>query len=859
MSPAASYPGGAPLIAPEGRGLPELYRIGRMLARGASIDDALGDVAPVVQSLLAPRRVQIVYAASDQVRCVAWDHQGILARAERPASIGTLDLFEYFIHGAPRPSRSSYPPPSGPAGDNSLVLPLVVGRSPVFGLLEIVRRGPFGEDDLVFASALANDLAVAIERHGTVQSLRGSLQHGERLRSALELERAEAHSARWAAEWLTARYEGLVDGLGGSFLWIARSDTLSATYVSAGVEPILGYHRSELLAPGRLLHVIHADDRDGFESKLRGAIASRQPRRFVHRAVTVEGQSRWFLTGVQTGVQNSEVALYGFSADVTELQGEREHLEQKLEASETVTSVLGEAVLVIDRERIITFANPAAQSFLATTTPDLIGVPMSDVLSIREHGQPPPGDADEVVGSVLSEGRFYEGTQADFRRADGLAVPATFSASPIVVRSEITGCVLSFRNILQAQRAERDQRLLAQVTEALAEALDGGDVLGTLKRVTESVFADLCLIDERGRDPGHDPVRDAVLAAVTVAAVRQPLPFQQGGPLLVEDVRSTFAALAPLHAEVLRRAEVRSLIVVRLAASSARCARVVFATSGSGRRYGPEDVQIAKSLGERAATAVQNARLLEALQEAVRERQEILAVVSHDLRAPLTNVMLSARLLREPGESEIAALDIIERAVLQMDHMLKDLLDVSSIEAGQLSIAKSSVSLRALCDEACQGATLLAREQSIRFECCPPDADIALACDRDRILQVLANFLTNAFKFTPPSGKVTLTISLDAGDAWFEVTDTGPGLDEAARAKVFDRYWQEKAGRGRGLGLYIASGIVAAHRGQIGVRSRLGAGSTFYFRIPAQEEVAAPRLTKMLPPLESEPVSQRRA
>jgi PAS domain S-box-containing protein len=222
---------------------------------------------------------------------------------------------------------------------------------------------------------------------------------------------------------------------------------------------------------------------------------------------------------------------------------------------------------------------------------------------------------------------------------------------------------------------------------------------------------------------------------------------------------------------------------------------------------------------------------------ALRSRDAILAIVSHDLRNPLSMIMMTAGLLeREADEGRRRTqVGLVRRAVADMRRLIQDLLDVNQIESGRLSIAPEPVDARALLDGVRPSLDLQASQNDQALEWPSPPRPLMVMADRVRIGQVLANIVGNAIKFTPPLGRIVVDLREDGGAARFCVADTGPGIDRADLPRVFDGFWQSRhrARRGGvGLGLAIAHGIVKAHGGRIWVASESGEGARFCFTIP---------------------------
>jgi signal transduction histidine kinase len=179
-------------------------------------------------------------------------------------------------------------------------------------------------------------------------------------------------------------------------------------------------------------------------------------------------------------------------------------------------------------------------------------------------------------------------------------------------------------------------------------------------------------------------------------------------------------------------------------------------------------------------------------------------------------------------------LEVIQRSALRANRLIKDLLDVAKIQAGGLAVDAAPVDVRALVMEAMETATPLAGAAQLKVSCDVGDDLPAVASDRERVLQVFANLIGNAIKFTPKGGEIRILTSLDNTEVRFTIADTGPGIPPEHLKHVFDRYWQAKstAKLGTGLGLSIAKGIVEAHGGRIWVESPPGSGAQFNFTLP---------------------------
>jgi signal transduction histidine kinase len=235
------------------------------------------------------------------------------------------------------------------------------------------------------------------------------------------------------------------------------------------------------------------------------------------------------------------------------------------------------------------------------------------------------------------------------------------------------------------------------------------------------------------------------------------------------------------------------------------------------------------------------ARLIEWLQvarasaEASRASQkQVLAVVAHDLRSPLSTVKMTSALLGQmsfDGDQVRARLRAIDRAANRMENLIRDLVDATRIEHGELNVEMREERVDTMLQDVVDLFSPLAAEKSIALQAQIDHPPLFAICDRDRVLQVLSNLLGNAIKFSSENGRVTLRARVDRAVVRFEIADLGPGIKPEHVAHIFDPYWKADP-RGTGLGLFIARSIVRAHGSELEVASRLGDGSTFSFSLP---------------------------
>lgn len=268
-----------------------------------------------------------------------------------------------------------------------------------------------------------------------------------------------------------------------------------------------------------------------------------------------------------------------------------------------------------------------------------------------------------------------------------------------------------------------------------------------------------------------------------------------------------------------------------------------------GEPFDDSERLVALQLARICVTGADKLLLLETAQENARERQEIVAVVSHDLRTPLQSLSLGldAVALRTAKHPEASALEPtfarMRRSIAAMSRLLGDLLDVSRIHDRAIALRPSAVDPAAILHDIREQHAPIAQRQGLEITEEVVGAG-TMHADGARIAQALANLVSNALRHTQ-KGSIHLRVVLEEERVRFEVRDTGAGVPPEVRARLFERLYQAGtqstgAAGGLGLGLFIVKGIVDAHRGRVGLDSELGRGSTFYFELPREPLTASP-------------------
>ena len=401
-------------------------------------------------------------------------------------------------------------------------------------------------------------------------------------------------------------------------------------------------------------------------------------------------------------------------------------------------------------------------------------------------------------------------------------------------------------------------RFLADASSLLDTSLDYEQTLASTARLAVPEVADYCvvvLLEEKGpirwahsfhRDPGRQVLLDCLGTSTTLGCTSEHpsvVALRTGEAQLVPFVGDRLADWwqAP-YLGIVQALAPTSCMAVPLVARDRMLGVLWFAlTPESGRQYGLRDLELAGDVARRAASAIDHAQLYRASQQAAQARDDLMAVVAHDLKNPLNTIKLSLQRLVDDVTCEGPAhtedrevLGAIVRATDRMNRLIRDLLDLARVDGGCLVIHPAAVDAAELVREAVDVHAPLAKAKGIALL---PVVDQPLAgvlADRERVSQVFSNLIENAVKFTPRGGRVTVRGARRDGSVRFTVEDTGPGIPLEDQAHVFDRFWRagDIARSGTGLGLSIARAMVEAHGGRIGLESTLGEGSRFHFSLP---------------------------
>ena len=536
-----------------------------------------------------------------------------------------------------------------------------------------------------------------------------------------------------------------------------------------------------------------------------------------------------------------------------ELEGERRRLEVGEERFRSIVETNADMVWVADWNGHLRHAVPAWCALTGQKPEEMLGLGWIDAVH--------PDDLERTsllwAEAVAQRRRFY----GEYRvrvASGGWATVATRGIPLLRADGKIREWVGTTVDVTTRHREEEALRILSGGAAELSGTLDYKATLRAVGEMAIPTFADVCivdLVDDQGVlrrvevagcieeealaelkriPPRTDPESPTTEALRTRRSVlRERLPAAVKLEMAEEPERlRLFERLSPT-----------SLVCAPLAARGRTLGVISFLTVRSGRRFARLDLGLVEELARRAALAMDNAELYQRAEEASRAKDEFLATVSHELRTPLASILGWARLLRRGGltvEKQARALETLERNAKAQTLLVEDLLDVSRIVSGKTRLSVEPTDLGRIVEAAVDSLRPSADGRGVQLQATPMSC--TLTGDPERLHQILWNLLSNALKFTPRGGRVSVSLTRGDGTVTLTVSDTGQGIRPDFLPHVFERFRQAdatvtRAHGGLGLGLAIVRHLVELHGGTVSASSAgEGHGATFTVQLP----VAAP-------------------
>ena len=548
---------------------------------------------------------------------------------------------------------------------------------------------------------------------------------------------------------------------------------------------------------------------------------------------------------------------------------------------QTIVERVADGLLLVDTSGTIRFANPAAAALFGRRARDLVGT---------EFGFP-------IVAG--------ETTEIELVRPGGTLITVELRVADIPWEGRTTRLV-SLRDVTERREAEQTARRLAaeqaarrqaetareraarlaEASRLLASSLDYETTLCSVAQAVVPTLGDWCAVDillddgttrrlaSRHSDPekarwaeeladSYQPSPDSPVGVHNVLRTGKP----EFHPRITDELLVQIAT-DDGHLALLRRVGFHSAIVVPLVARG-RILGAITLACGSERCFDEADLHVAEDLASRGAVAVDNARLYQEAQsagvEAERARaqaesanqskSEFLATMSHELRTPLNAIGGYAQLMEDGisgplTETQREYLKRVRRSQQHLESLINDVLDFAKLEAGRLDFELTEFTLADGLSAVIALVEPQTGEKDLRFDYGGGDPGVVVRADRDKVLQIVLNLVSNAVKFTDPGGRIAVDWIADRGQARIRVADTGAGIPPEKLDAVFEPFVQvdrnlHGASHGTGLGLTISRDLARRMGGDITVESEVGIGSTFIFTLPlaaARKETEEPIL-----------------
>jgi signal transduction histidine kinase/PAS domain-containing protein len=410
------------------------------------------------------------------------------------------------------------------------------------------------------------------------------------------------------------------------------------------------------------------------------------------------------------------------------------------------------------------------------------------------------------------------------------------------------GLAISYVDITDRKRREEQLEILADAGQIFNQSLDYTDTLEKIGQLIIAKTADLCSVDLYNEKSGqlervtmltnnaeksgiYKEIFNKYTSRQKIAAFQQVM--EQGQPILLKHITDEVrrqAAMDEGHYELLKQLNSNSGLLVPLRCGNRTLGIMAVGSLASRRVYDEKDVEFFMQLGEKAANAIENARLYRQAQQAVHEREEFLSIAAHELKTPVTSLRGYAQLLIRQLDKNTAldetklrhALEVIDRQTGKLTRLIGQLLDVSRLEMGRLALEKKPVDLVHLLQEVTGLAQLRSGKHRLRLD--SNVAQLEYNVDPYRLEQAITNLLDNAIKFSPQGGDIMIELCqnrINNGqpeNITISISDAGVGIEPERRPYVFDRFHQVKERshlEGMGLGLYLTQQIIELHGGTI--------------------------------------------
>ncbi len=695
-------------------------------------------------------------------------------------------------------------------------------------------------------------------------------------RKQIEAERSQAEEALREGE---ARLQlALQVGRMGTWNWDMQTGKI---LWSEGHFTILGLEVNECEPSYKLwANQVHPDDLDTTKAKIQQAIAEKKEYHHEYRLRWSDGSIHWVEVRGQFTYdsQGNPDHSIGAVIDITERKQAEQEREQLLEreniartqaeaAQRQLTNIFETSpvgIALLDGEQRFIAINEALAQINGLTREQHLWHSISELFGQSDPKLVAVFNDIYTTGKPFISSNFAVNVPGRSNRSSGYY--NVYYLPTINSNQEVEDVLIYVLDVTERVRLEHGQHFLSEASAVLSSSLDYQITLERVAQLIVPELADWCTV--------HIVEADGSIEQITVAhtdpaklewahqishkyplnpnAIRgAALTLRTGESDILPDIPDELlvqAAHDPEHLEILRQVGFKSVMTVPLRTQTRVLGVISFVSAESGRRYDSTDLQLAEELARRASLAIDNAQLYRVAQRdrtkaesANRVKDEFLAVLSHELRSPLNPILGWTKMLRSKrldATKTDQALETIERNVKLQAQLIEDLLDISRILQGKMTLNVAPVNLAATIAAALETVQLAADAKNIQIQINLNPLSGTVSGDMNRLQQVVWNLLSNAVKFTPSGGQVEIQLKQVGMYAEIQVKDTGKGINPEFLPDVFEYFRQEDGTTtrqfgGLGLGLAIVRHFTELHGGTVEANSPgLNLGATFTVRLP---------------------------
>lgn len=541
-----------------------------------------------------------------------------------------------------------------------------------------------------------------------------------------------------------------------------------------------------------------------------------------------------------------------FTRDVTELN----RAEAATALLAAIVEASDDAVASKTLDGVITSWNAGAERIFGYHRDEAVGKSVELIIppELREEEQ--------AILARLRQGERIDHFETKRVAKDGRRIDVLLTISPVRDKTgKVVGASKVARDVTERKRRDQDHQFLAAASASLASLVDYESTLQRVARLAVPSFADWCTVDIVESTVSLRRVATAHADASKVRLADElyrkmpPDPNAKSGMWeiarsgkteLVSEVTAEMIESAIEESDILksvRELGLKSYVGVPLTVGGKVLGVMTFMSAESGRRYDERDLQMAEDLANRAAVAIENARLFEELRRVDKRKNEFLATLAHELRnplAPIRNALATVKVTQD-FETLGKAHELIERQVDQMVHLVDDLVDISRITRDKLDMRMEHVELAEIINHAVETSKPVAERDGDVIEVDVPAGPLFLRADSMRLVQVFSNLLNNACKFTDSNGKIRVVVRREGSQVLVSVQDDGMGIPEEQLDSIFEMFGQieaaqERSRGGLGIGLALVKRVIELHGGTVSASSKgAGQGSVFLVRLPLSD------------------------